>query len=479
MRKYLIITVTAGEGHNSMARSLKEKLEKEPDTEVKVIDIFKSYGKPGKVYFINDGYFAACKYALPIYNMVFRAMQMASVDDKNNTVAQNWLYYETPLLLNDIYEFQPDVIIGTHFYSGIMITNLKKKYNIPAKVISLLTDYTVHPFHECATGIDYLITPTEMLHYQLKQKGYKEEQLLPLGIPIKEEFSIEIDKLAARKKLGLDENLFTILIAGGGFGSSEKLVKKLLRIEEPLQILVVNGRNKQSFKKIQNLINNSETNHKIINYGFVNFMHELMSATDCFLGKCGATILTEALNKNKVQILNEKLAQQEYDNMMYLSSQGACIRINKYFPVELIILYLKNHPEILKKLEANIAKIKKPNALNDICDLVKSLKRDEYPKDIKLLSKEELSKLRKDIRKALDDETEKIKELKKQKKYLNKLYKDKEQLKAEKKEEKEKKEQLMHAVKQSKSAIYTNDDLSATQELLGIEKLKKKDFKHN
>ena len=60
MRKYLILTVTAGEGHNSMAKAIKEKLEKDPQNVVKLIDIFKAYGKPGKVFFINDGYSAAC-----------------------------------------------------------------------------------------------------------------------------------------------------------------------------------------------------------------------------------------------------------------------------------------------------------------------------------------------------------------------------------------------------------------------------------
>ena len=42
MRKYLILTVTAGEGHNSMAKTLREQLEQDPNNKVKVIDIFKA-----------------------------------------------------------------------------------------------------------------------------------------------------------------------------------------------------------------------------------------------------------------------------------------------------------------------------------------------------------------------------------------------------------------------------------------------------
>lgn len=478
MRKYLILTVTAGEGHNSMAKAIKEKLEKDPNNVVKLIDIFKAYGKPGKVFFINDGYSAACKYALPIYNLTFRNMQMADVADKNKTVAQSWLEHETPLLLNDIYSFRPDVIIGTHFYSGIMITNLKRKFNIPAKVISLLTDYTIHPFHECATKIDYLITPTDELHKMLIQKGYKTSQLKPLGIPVKDEFSIVLSKEEAREKLGIDKNLFTIFISigGGGFGGSDKILKKLLKIDRPLQIIIVNGKNKQAFKRIENIIESAETEHKIINYGYVNNMHEIMSACDVVVGKCGATSLNEALNKNKVLILNDKLAQQEYDNMIYLSSHSACIRESKFFPVELIVEHLSLHPEILRELEKNIEAIRKPNALQDICDFAATLQAGPYPSQLKLLENSEIKKLRQELKKLMSNETHEIKVLEKVQKQLEKFHKDKQTIKQEKKAHREQTDKYHKAVKITKSTIYTSDEHLSdnTPSILGVDSLKKK-----
>lgn len=478
MRRYLIITVTAGEGHNSMAKALREKLEQDKNNKVKVIDIFKAYGKPGKVLFINDGYLSACKYALPIYNMVFRNMQLLSPAEKNKSVAQSWLEYETPLLINDIYSFKPDVIIGTHFYSGIMITNLKKRFSIPAKVVSLLTDYTVHPFHECATGIDYLITPTDYLHPQLEFKGYKKEQLVPLGIPVREEFSKELSKTDARRELGIDENMFTctISIGGGGFGGSEKILKKLLKIETPIQIIVVNGRNKEAFKRIENIVENNDTPHKIINYGFVNFMSTIMSASDCIVGKCGATVLNEALNKRRVLILNDKLAQQEYDNMMYLTSNNACIRVNKYFPLELVVEHLTRHPEIITKLEDSIDKIRRPNALNDICNFVSELQATPYPEHSELLTDAEIKKLRQELKKLKSIEDHNIKDNIKMQKQIDKLFKDKEILKAEKKQAKEDKEQLKQLIKQTKSTIYISPELTTDNnpDLLGVQTLKKR-----
>ena len=42
MKKVLILTVTAGNGHNACAKGMKRKLESTGDCEVKIIDVLKS-----------------------------------------------------------------------------------------------------------------------------------------------------------------------------------------------------------------------------------------------------------------------------------------------------------------------------------------------------------------------------------------------------------------------------------------------------
>ena len=43
MKKILILSVTAGNGHNACAKGMKEKLESFPDTEVKIVDLLKAF----------------------------------------------------------------------------------------------------------------------------------------------------------------------------------------------------------------------------------------------------------------------------------------------------------------------------------------------------------------------------------------------------------------------------------------------------
>ena len=421
MKKYLLLTVTAGEGHNSVTNAIKDKLSENPNNTVKVIDIFKSYGKPGKVALINDGYICACKYALPLYNMVYKSLEKKGPENKNFNAAQTWIDYETPQLLKDIYLYEPDVIICSHFYGGIIITNLRKKYPIPAKVVAVLTDYTVHPYWDASTGIDYLITPTDTLHERLIFKGFKPEQLIPSGIPVKKAFEEKMTKLAARKELGLEKDIFTVLVmaGGGGFGHIETLFKKLIKVKTKMQIILVNGRNESSKKHIDDMSKNIKTPHKIVSLGFVKNIPTLMSASDCIVSKCGGITTNEALNRERVMILSEKLAQQEYENMLYLTNHNAAIKLDKYNKLETVIEELVKNPNVLTKMEKEIKKISKPNALNDLCKLVDGFPKVNYA-ETKTLTQKDFIRIRKEIK---DIKLQENAEMKKEKQALKKAEK--------------------------------------------------------
>lgn len=414
-RKILLLTVTAGEGHNSITNALKTELSADPQNDIRVIDIFKKYGKPSKASFINDGYILACKYALPLYNMVFKKLQANDPEEKRyRNPAQNIVDYETPMLLADIYDFKPDVIICAHFYCGMMITNLRKKYPIPATTISILFDYTVHPFWECSTGIDYLITPTASLHDTLIYKGYKPEQLLPLGIPVRHDFSKCVTKKDACHELNLDPNLFTVMVmlGGGGFGGSEKIVKKLLKAKTELQILVVNGKDTAGKHRIDIIKKTAKTNHEIVSYGFINFVPTVMSASDLIVGKCGGVTVNESLNRERVLCLNKKLAQQEFDNMVYLAGEhSTVIYDDKLNDLPYVVDDLAQNPQKLEYYLSNIRRIRKPNALSDIVHLIKSFPAIDYSQINTLVPNEK--QIRKDLHKILSAEHEDMKKSKK------------------------------------------------------------------
>ena len=370
MKKYLVLTVTAGEGHNSIAKALSSELSKNPDNKILQVDLFKRFASISKVKLIDSGYTMVCKFIPEIYNMVFRSLQKRKPEKRDSSIAQEVVKKETKKLLKHIEEENPDVVICTHFFPAIILTNLRKEKKIDPniKVVSILFDYTVHPFFECAIGVDYMITPDKTLHPMLIKKGYKPEQLLDYGLPVNTVFSNNIEKSMVRSELGLKQDIFTVMImlGGGGFGGTEKLVKKLLKCKTPIQILVVNGKDKESKKRIDKLISKEGIIHTVHNYGYVNFVNKLMNASDLFTGKSGGVSVNESLNSNLPMALTEHLVAQEYDNMLYLNRNNACIKLtNKYNLVD-AVEDLSENTERLEELRKNIAKIKKPDATERI-----------------------------------------------------------------------------------------------------------------
>ena len=106
-----------------------------------------------------------------------------------------------------------------------------------------------------------------MVEENLKN-GFKQDQLLVTGIPIGEHFATPLDKIETRKKLGIKEDLFTILImfGGGEWSGITSLFKELMKsYTEEAQIIIINGRNEDSFNKIEKL--ETPENINVVNVG--------------------------------------------------------------------------------------------------------------------------------------------------------------------------------------------------------------------
>lgn len=364
MKKYLIFTITAGNGHNSAANAVKESLEKS-GAEVKVIDLLHEFcDNKTYVWAQAEGYGLAVQYFPKTYNAFFRHYQKADPKKFYKSPVQSGLLDMYDKFLKLINDYKPDAIYCSHFLPAVMITNLRKLYPIPAKVYAFVFDYAVCPFWEAATGIDYLLVPNESYYPTMMAKGFKREQLLPYGLTVSEKFSQKMDKCKAREKLGLKDGVFTVLVMfGGGFWSGNyKIVKNLVKHIQgrSLQIIVANGRDEKSKKRIDKL--KTSGGISILNYGFSRNVDELMSAADVIVGKAGGVSVTESLNKYLPMICCKKLPEQESVNVKMLVSEGAARQYKNDRMLITIMNELLNNPRQLIEMRENVARIRRPNA---------------------------------------------------------------------------------------------------------------------
>ncbi len=370
MKKFLIFTVTAGNGHNAAANAVKEQLEKQ-DAEVKVVDLLHSFCKNKTFIWVQEtGYGIAVKHFRHLYNGFFKFYQNADPKKYYKSPVQSGVRQFYDKVLKLIYDYKPDAIFCSHFLPAIMISNLRKVYPVPATTFAVVTDHIICPFWEAATGIDYLLLPSENFIPTIMKKGFKREQLLPYGITVKNKFSKPIDKIKARQLLHLKENVFTILVMyGGGFWSGNyQIVKNILQNIKgrQLQLIVANARDVKGKAKIDNL--KVPKSISILNLGFAENVELLMSAADVIVGKAGGLSTTEAANIGLPMVCCKSLPEQEAANAKMLVREGAARQYKNDADLIKILKDLLNNPHELVKMRENIARIRKPYATKKVAE---------------------------------------------------------------------------------------------------------------
>ena len=378
--KILILTVTAGNGHNSAANTLKIRLNKE-GYEVRVVDIVKEYSTKLQTWLIDRGYGLSVDLLRPIYDYFYNKYLKSNPKKAHLCPSQITVKNVYGNLLKEIYEFKPDVIFGTSFYCGMALTNLRRVYKLPSVNIVCMLDYVVSPFWEASVGgADYMTITNEDFRETLIGKGFKQENLICTGIPIKSDFNDFISKSEAREKLGLDRNLFTVLIfyGGGTFHGGYKVLKTILKnVKDKIQVVMVNGKDEKTKQKIDKEMSKYPKNIFLKNIGFSKEINLIMSASDVMIGKGGGLCMTECINKGLPLLASEKVPGQEFYNVRYLKEKGVGLSFNSRKELIAKILKLKNNPKLLKEMGDKLKTISM-NGCEEIYRLIISQKPADY-----------------------------------------------------------------------------------------------------
>lgn len=371
MKKVLIVSMTCGQGHNAVSKAISENLLRH-GFEVKIIQLFSYSEKREK--FENWQYLFACKYLRIPYSIGWEITNRKNPNKRDSLLIHKTVKKTFDNLKKQIDDFLPDVIITTHPYSNVAISDMKKNGIIKnIKTVSVLTDYCVHPFWEAAIEMDYVITPCSDTTDELIYRGYSKNQIKVMGLVVDDKFKKIIKKVDARKILGIDD-IFTILIisGGNGIGNSVKLVKNLLKSRKTFQILCICGKNQKSKSKLEKFVEKSNIKNVKI-YGFVNNVEVLMNSADCIFSRGGAISITEALNLNVPIIIREKMIINEKRNKLFLLKNKSAFAIEKIGESAKLIDRLIGEPNLLEKIKENQKKITNQNAGEEIAIFIKKI----------------------------------------------------------------------------------------------------------
>lgn len=367
--KTLLITMTCGEGHNYIAKAIKNAIEQKGE-EAKIVQLYgyseKQVAKQNKLFL------SACKYIPHIYEKIWLKLRKRN-PNKKSSVMNGVIKDCKDYILNQINEYNPDAIVCTHNNAGAVVDYLKVNGKISTyiKTYAVAFDYCLCPYWETCTNLDYIVTPHEFMKDTFLSRGYSETQLLPFGLPVDKKYTKKIDKNEARKQLGLDEDLFTIVLYSGGncISKASTLIKQLIKSKLPIQIVAICGRNQKEYNKIDKIIKKKGLNN-ILNIGFCTNIDVVYSAGDVVFTRGGGMGLTEQFNKQIPFVLREKLIINERINKKLFAEMGLAMAMNKLKDANKILEELYNNRNKLEEMRKKAKEICKPNSTMDFVEFL-------------------------------------------------------------------------------------------------------------
>jgi processive 1,2-diacylglycerol beta-glucosyltransferase len=268
-------------------------------------------------------------------------------------------------------EYQPDLIVCTHFLPAEIVSWLKAKERLASRQVIIVTDFDVHAMWLVHHYERYFVALEEARVY-LEVLGIPPEKITVSGIPIDPVFAIKKDKQEMRAKHGLAPDRTTILLSAGGFGvgSVDALVQSLLPLQQRAQIVAICGRNEELKERLTKLAARIKPDASVLlkPFGYTKEMDELMTASDLVLGKPGGLTTSEALAKGLVFVIVNPIPGQEERNSDHLLEGAAAIRCNNLPTLSYKLDRLLSDPQRFKTMQANARRMGHPNAASEIVE---------------------------------------------------------------------------------------------------------------
>jgi processive 1,2-diacylglycerol beta-glucosyltransferase len=330
--KFLILSCSTGEGHNSAAGALQEYFNIF-NVESQIVDTL-SLVNSDVSKTASDIYLFSTK--TKMFRFLYNAGEIVRNPKlKSPVYLANRLYCGK--LLDFITKNAFDAVICVHLFPAEAITALKRAGKLKIKTMFLMTDYTCIPFME-ETKLDYYIVPHEHLIEECVSKGIPREKLYPYGIPVKSHFYERSPKEYARAKcrtlfgggdgagcqdssVRLDESLVWMLVMSGsmGYGNVKTLVEKIVAEKTPKEVIIVCGNN----AKLQKTLSKEYLSAPGVTViGFTDKIGVLMDACDVLFTKPGGLSSTEAAAKNIPVIHTAPIPGCETHNALFFHYHG-------------------------------------------------------------------------------------------------------------------------------------------------------------
>ena len=372
MARILIFYSPFGSGHLNASRALAAAFRsRDPRHVVIVEDVFEHVGSSLRKT-VSATYERLSERAPLLYEAYYES---TDTDDLSFATTSNLLTdaLYTPFLhglLKFIERVQPDIIVCTQQFPLAAVSFLKQQGRIQKPVYVVVTDFMVHASW-IAPGVDGYFVAHPQTAYVLRRRGVAAARIYATGIPVKLE--LLTPKLTADVRAAHDLPVDRPVIGIFGGGIEPKRVRLLMErmLEEadrPSLAVTIAGRNRDLVEALQDL--HSGAYMKLRKEGMIDYVDDLVVASDVVITKSGGLIVSEVLARGTPMIIIDPIPGQEEWNADFVAGAGAGIQLRMPEMVPAATLSLLASPERLAQMAAQAEEMGRPRAALDIADTI-------------------------------------------------------------------------------------------------------------
>ncbi|MCG3205953.1 MAG: Processive diacylglycerol beta-glucosyltransferase [Elusimicrobia bacterium] len=356
-RHLLFLYMVPGTGHQKAAESIIEAASHlDPRTQCVSLDAgYQTFPLLGSV--VNRMYLQMLKSAPFIWEYLYDNPDVEEVTRDMRELLRLAGSLKIKRLLK---KYKPAAVVCTQAMPAIAMAAEKRKGQLKAPLISVITDFAVHTYW-LHPEVDLYLVGHEDVKQEMIRRGIAAQRIRVTGIPILPKFGESVDVVSARHKLRLSPHKKTLLIMGGGHGLGplDEMVEAIKTIPLHLQTIVVCGKNRRVHKKILKVIGDDPDFHV---FGYVKDTSALMSAADILVTKPGGLTCSEALAKQLPLILTSPIPGQEERNVRFLTKHHVARLVDT--PEDLIhaVVDLVRHPKKIESMRQRSRLISKPHS---------------------------------------------------------------------------------------------------------------------
>jgi processive 1,2-diacylglycerol beta-glucosyltransferase len=364
--RVLILTASYGAGHNRVAATLAAAFRKTGARPL-VVDHFYDLVHPQFDRLTRSLYYAVLRRAPVLWGIAYWLGDQISV---SSPLLMGLNRLGTRRLGQLIAAERPDHVVSVHPTPVAALSELRSRgFPVPSHT-TVFTDFVAHT-QWIYSHVDRYCVPAEEIARDLLARGVPRGRVVVTGIPVAREFTEPAERAQARLALGLSARLPVLLFmdgSGGGFGRLEEATRTVLGMDEPLQAVVVTGREEGLEARLRTLARGREARVKIA--GYVDNVRQLMAASDFLVTKAGGLTLGEALAAELPVICFGSLPGQEARNERFAAMAGVALVASSGAQLQRVVGAALRDPVLLRNMRERIRLYRRPQAAAEIVELV-------------------------------------------------------------------------------------------------------------